>query len=154
VLSDAGKRSENPRQRVAYLREAAAVFQEKLDQPGAAADALELALPDAPQDTGLHLELAGLLETLGEWARAANVLRGCIATCCEPSPKERAILYQRLARALRSAKDLEGALAQLSVAAKLQPANPEILTDLGQVAFDAGSLDVAASAYRALLLVL
>jgi tetratricopeptide (TPR) repeat protein len=121
ILSDASTRSEDPRQRVAYLREAAAVLQDKLGQPGAAAAALELALPAAPRDTGLHVELAGLLESLGEWPRAANVLRQCIAACCEPSPKERAILYQRLARALRSASDLEGALAQLRAAARLQP---------------------------------
>jgi tetratricopeptide (TPR) repeat protein len=153
VLSDAGRRSENARQKVAFLREAAAVFKDKLDQRGAAAAALEAALSAAPRDAGLRLELAGLLEGLRQWPRAADVLRECIATSSEPSPEERANLYQRLARALMSANDLEGALAQLRVAAKLQPANPQILADLGRVALDAGSLDVAASAYRALLLV-
>jgi tetratricopeptide (TPR) repeat protein len=154
LLLDAGRHSEDSQESVASLREAAAVLQDKLDRPSAAATALELALPVAPRDTALHLELAGLLEKLEQWPRAAEVLKECIATGIEPSPNGRAILYQRLARALSAANDREGALAQLRVAARLQPANPQILTDLGRIALDAGSLDVAASAYRALLLVL
>jgi lipopolysaccharide biosynthesis regulator YciM len=154
TLSDAGRRSEAPPQKLAYLREAAEVLQDKLDQPAAAAAALEMALSAAPRDTGLQFELAGLLESLQQWPRAAAVLRDCIATCGERSPKERAILCQRLARALSGANDVEGALAQLHVAARLQPASPQILADLGRIALDGGRLDVAASAYRALLLVL
>jgi lipopolysaccharide biosynthesis regulator YciM len=153
TLSDAGLRSESPKQKVAYLREAAEVLRGKLDQPAAAAATLELALSAAPRDTELQLELARMLESLQQWPRAAEVLRECIATSGESSPKDRASLYQRLARALRGASDLEGALAQLQVAARLQPTDPQVLTDLGRLALDVSRLDVAASAYRALLLV-
>jgi tetratricopeptide (TPR) repeat protein len=153
LLLDEGRRSEDPQKKVAYLREAAAVLRDKLDQPSAAAAALELALPHASRETALHLELASLLESLKQWARAAEVLKECLALGFEASPSGRAVLYQRSARALSAANDPDGALSQLQVASRLQPANPEILADLGRIALDAGSLDVAASSYRALLLV-
>jgi tetratricopeptide (TPR) repeat protein len=153
LLLDEGRQSEDPQKRVAYLREAAAVFRDKLNQPGDGAAALELALPQAPRDATLRLELAGLLESLEQWARAAEVLKECMAEGFDTSPGGRATLHRRSARALSAANDLDGALAQLQLAARLQPASPEILADLGRVALDAGSLDVAASAYRALLLV-
>lgn len=154
LLFEEGRRNEDAPGKVAYLREAAAVFREKLDQPSAAAAALELALPHASDNGALHLELASLFESLEQWGRAAEVLKQCIAMGFESSPGGRAALYHRSARALSATNDVDGALAQLQLAARLQPANPEILADLGRIALDAGSLDVAASSYRALLLVL
>ena len=153
-LSDAGRRSEDPAQKVAFFRESAALWGEKLNQPVAAAAALESALSAAPRDAGLHLELASVLESLGEWRRAADVLKECIATCGESSAKDRALLYRRMGLALSAAGDSEGALVQLRVATGLLPANAPILADLGRVALDARHLDVAASAYRGLLLLL
>jgi tetratricopeptide (TPR) repeat protein len=154
LLWDEGQRSPNLEQKVAFLCEAAAVMQDKLDQPAAAADALELAVSAAPRDSRLHLVLAQLLESLGQWPRAAEVLKECVAIGGEASPKERGLLHQRLARALSRSSDLEGALAHLRVAAGLLPAHAPVLGDLGRVALDAGRLDVAANAYRTLLLVL
>jgi tetratricopeptide (TPR) repeat protein len=95
-----------------------------------------------------------LLENVLNRPGAAEVLKRCIAMCGGVSAKDRALLHQRLARALRRSGDREGALAHLRIAAGLQPAQTTILDDLGQVALEAGRLDVAASAYRTLLLAL
>ena len=151
-LSHAGRRSEDPAQKVAHFREAAALWKDKLDQPAAAAAALESALSVTPEDGGLRLDLATLLEGLGQWPRAAEVLRECLAKGGELSSKDRAFLCRRLGRALGAANDFEGALAQLRVASGLLPANAPILSDLGRVALEAGHLDVAAASYRGLLL--
>jgi tetratricopeptide (TPR) repeat protein len=152
MLSDEGRRSESLLQKVALLREAAAVLEDKLDQVEEAAAVLELAVAADPRDPSLRLELARLLERLGQWPRAAAALKDCIAMCGDASPKERALLHQRMARALGRSEDLEGALAHLRAAAAMQPTNPLILNDLGRVALEARLLDVAASAYRTLLL--
>jgi tetratricopeptide (TPR) repeat protein len=154
MLSDEGRRSDSPARKVAFFREAAAVLQDKLDQPADAAAALESAVDADPRDHRLRLELAQMLERLGQWPRAAAVLKDSIAVCGDACSKDRALLHQRLGCALSRSNDLEGALAQLRVAAGLQPADPLIMNDLGRIALDAGRLDVAASAYRTLLLAL
>jgi tetratricopeptide (TPR) repeat protein len=154
MLSDAGRNSDSSQKKVSLFREAAAVLADELHQPAEAAAALELAVAADPRDSALRLELAGLLEGLGQFSKAAEVLKECIAMCGDTSPKERALLHRRMALALRGSADLDGALAQLRAAVALQPVHPLVLDDLGRVALEAGCLDVAASAYRTLLLAL
>jgi tetratricopeptide (TPR) repeat protein len=154
MLSDAGRESESSERKVALFREAATVLADELHRPAEAAAVLELAVAADPRDSALRLELARLLEGLGEFSRAAAVLKECIDMGGDAPPKERALLHRRLAHALRGSQDLGGALAQLRAAVALQPAHPLVLDDLGRVALEAGCIDVAASAYRTLLLAL
>jgi len=144
----------NGASRVALLREAAAIARTKLDAPAEAADLLEVAAAADPGDAELRLELAGLLEGLGQWSRVASVLRERIALYGERRSKERALVHHRLARTLVRSGDNGGALAELRLAAKMQPAHAAILHDLGRVALDAGELDLAEQTLRALLLAL
>jgi tetratricopeptide (TPR) repeat protein len=154
TLSAQARATEHRGSRVALLREAAAIARTKLDSPAEAADLLELAAAADPGDGGLRLELAGLLEGLEQWSRAAGVLRDRIALFGERRSKERAVLHHRLAHALLSASDVAGALAELRLAAKMLPAHPAILRDLGRVALEAGEVDLAEQTFRALLLAL
>jgi tetratricopeptide (TPR) repeat protein len=154
TLSEQARATEHRESRVALLREAAAIARTKLDSSAEAADLLELAAASDPGDGGLRLELAGLLEGLEEWSRAAGVLRDRIALFGERRSKERALLHQRLAHALLRASDVAGALAELRLAVKMQPAHPAILHDLGRVALEAGQVDLAEQTFRALLLAL
>jgi tetratricopeptide (TPR) repeat protein len=140
--------------RVALLHEAATVALTKLDSPEEAAHLLELAAASDPSDGDLRLELAGLLERLEQWSRAAGVLRDRIALFGDRRSKERALLHHRLARALLRASDIADALAELRLAAKMQPAHPTILHDLGRVALETGDVDLAEQTFRALLLAL
>jgi tetratricopeptide (TPR) repeat protein len=154
TLSAQARATEHPESRVALLREAAAIARTKLDSPAEAADLLELAAASDPGDGGLRLELAGLLEGLEQWSRAAAVLRDCIALFGERRSKERALLHHRLAHALLRVSDVAGALAELRLAAKMQPSHPAILHDLGRVALEADQVDLAEQTFRALLLAL
>jgi tetratricopeptide (TPR) repeat protein len=154
TLSAQAQATEQRGARVALLREAAAITRTKLGAPTEAADLLELAATSDPSDGGLRLELAALLEGLEQWGRAAGVLRDCIALFGERRSKERALLHRRLAQALLRASDIAGALAELRLAAKMQPAHPGILHDLGRVALEADQVDLAEQTFRALLLAL
>jgi len=143
-----------PASRVALLREAAAIARTKLDAHAEAADLLEVAAAADPRDAELRVELAGLLEGLGQWSRASVVLRERIALFGERRSKERALLHHRLSRALLRAGDVDGALAELRTAAKMLPAHAAILHDLGHAALEAGQPDLAEQTFRALLLAL
>lgn len=154
TLSAQAGETEHPESRVALLREAAAIARTKLDSHAEAADLLERAAASDPADGALRLELAGLLEGLEQWTRAAGVLRDRIALFGERRSRERALLHHRLARALLRASDADGALAELRLAAKMQPAHPAILHDLGRVALEVGQVDLAEQTFRALLLAL
>jgi lipopolysaccharide biosynthesis regulator YciM len=169
TLAAQARATEHLPSRIALLREAAALARTKLDSPEEAADLLELAAASGPGDGGLHLELAGVLEGLEHWSRAAEVLRNRIALFGDRRSKERALLHHRLSRALLRASDVrrpdrrEGAdantdvasaLAELRLAAKMQPTHPAILHDLGRVALAAGEVDLAEQTLRALLLAL
>jgi predicted negative regulator of RcsB-dependent stress response len=154
TLAAQARATEHRQSRAALLREAAAIARTKLDSPEEAADFLELAVASDPGDGDLRLELAGLLEGLERWGRAAGALRDRIALFGDRRSKERALLHHRLARALLRATDLVGALAELRLAAKMQPAHPAILRDLGRVALEAGDVALAEQTLRALLLAL
>src|SRR5438093_530064 len=80
---------------------------------------LELAIAAAPRDATLRLDLAALLEQLGEPGRVADVLTEHAAVAYgERRPKERALLHHRIARALLAAERPSDALEQLKHAAK------------------------------------
>src|SRR5262249_53480176 len=68
-------------------------------------------------------------------------------------PKERAPVHYHLARLDLAAGDRARALVELDQATKIDPANPEILRALAELARDDGQLERAERSYRALLAV-
>ena len=136
----------------AWLREASDLHWHKLEEPAEAAALLQLAVSWYPSDATLRPALADVLEASGQWDEAALVLRDQVATYRDQRSKERALVHHRLAHALTRAGRADGALAELRMAAEMQPAHPAILYDLGRAALASGQLNLAESTYRALLL--
>jgi tetratricopeptide (TPR) repeat protein len=120
MLTEEARRSGDRDEKIARLREAVEVLEEKLDRP----------------------------------AEAASVMKSLLALHSEPRSLERALLHQRLARALARSNAADEAIAHLRQAAVMQPAHPLILHELGRAALEGGQLDLAASTYRTLLLAL
>ncbi|HEX8792350.1 MAG TPA: hypothetical protein VF765_15455 [Polyangiaceae bacterium] len=116
------------------------------------ADMLAAIARTSPNDAAVRLELADLLEGLGQWARAAQSLSERIALYGDQRTPERAHLHHRLAGILVRAGDRAGAFAQLRIASKMLPRHAAILHDLARAAVDLGEVDVAEQAYRALLI--
>src|SRR6185369_6022684 len=69
-------------------------------------------------------------------------------------PKERAPVHYHLARLDLAVGDRARALVELDQATRIDPANPEILRALAELARDDGQLERAERSYRALLAVL
>jgi golgin subfamily B member 1 len=154
LLAVLARRPVHPERRLAWLREASNLHWLKLDEAAEAATLLELAVSWYPQDAALRPALADVVEALGQWEKAAAVLRDQLGLYRDQRSKERALVHHRLARALVRAGGNEGALAELRLAAEMHPSNAAILYDLGRTAIAADQLDLAESTYRALLLAL
>jgi tetratricopeptide (TPR) repeat protein len=152
TLSAEVQATEDPRALAALLLEASFIRQSKLGEPEEAAALLEHALAADPSEAGIRPKLVDALEGLQQWERVIELLFEQIALFGEQRSKERALVHHRLARALARAGRAGDALAQLRIAAKMHPTHPVILRELGQLAHDAGDLDLAEKTYRALLL--
>ena len=140
--------------RHALLVEAAAVRRDRLGDAVASVRLLEQAAALSPGDGPTVLALAAALSLAGRAEDATVALRALITSYGARRPKERALAHYELARARLSAADRAGALGELDLASRIDPAHPGVLRALGELAFDDGQLDRAQRAYRALLLLL
>lgn len=104
---------------VARLREAAAVYLDRLDQPGDAAQALAQAAALAPEDLGLLVDLARCLGRAGQPDAAVATVSDALARGAA-RVEDRVSLLRLRAELL--ADDLDRALADLEAAYKLAPA--------------------------------
>jgi Flp pilus assembly protein TadD len=154
LLEAEARRARELPQKLALVREACEIEQSKLGDPEAATALLRLAVTWAPDDDGLRRWLLDALESLGRWDEAAGHLRHQLAALGERRSKDRALLHQRLARALAKAGRSAEALAELRTAADMSPGEGAILYDLARTALDVGQLDLAESTYRTLLFAL
>jgi tetratricopeptide (TPR) repeat protein len=145
---------DDARKKGALLREAASVLRSKLHRSDEATATLEQAVAADPEDSALCLELCDILEGAGQSSRVARILERFVELRRDQPSRERAVVLHRLARALIQSGDSTAALPHLRVAARLQPSHPAVLYDLGRVALSTQDLDLAASTYRTLLLVL
>jgi tetratricopeptide (TPR) repeat protein len=141
-------------QKLALVREACEVFQSKLGTPERATSLLKVAVSWAPHDEGLRRWLVDALESLGRWEEVSAILREQVEGFGEQRCRDRALVHQRLARALVRASRTAEALAELRAAADMLPGNGAILYDLARVALDTGQVDLAEATYRALLFAL
>lgn len=144
--------TDDPVALVAYAREASDVLGGKLGAPDRAVAALERAARTAPDDRDLQISLAEALGAAGKYTDARKIFEELLAEKSRRRSSERAELHRRYAAVARAGGDADMAIAQLDLAAKLDMARPSLLAMLAAVARDAGKLDQAERAYRALLL--
>ena len=154
VLIEQAKHESVVEKRHDLLVSAAEVCSTHGADPGAAVPLLEQAAALLPDDVPTSLALSHALRAVSRAAEATEVLRARIESYGTRRPKERASLHHALADTLLGMGDRAGALAELDVASRIDPAHPAVLRALGDLAFSDGQLDRAQRAYRALLLLL
>ena len=154
VLSQGADAQTDPERRLAYLREAADLYCEKLNVPERAIPVLERATALAPDDTRLRSMLAEGLRVAGRYEEAKNVLRALIEGFGRKRSPERAEFHYQLARVAASARQFDEAFAELEHATKMDLGHQAALHMLASLAQQQGDLDRAERSYRALLLLL
>ncbi len=137
---------------LAYAREAAEIYHDRLDQPGEAVPVLERAHALAPDDRKLRSMLAEGLRVAERLDEARTLLTDLIGDFGRRRSPERAGVHLQLARVAHAQGDTTQAIDQLELASKMDSANPTIMRTLAEMAREAGDLDRAERAYRALLL--
>jgi thioredoxin-like negative regulator of GroEL len=145
--------AQSPAATLPALREAADVLLRRLDAPARAVDALHRAAALAPEDRGVRTALAEALRCAGRLEEARVILDELVASFGRQRPTERAGAHYQLALIAQGRGDTEEALAQLDLASKIDMAHAGTFKLLGDLARDAGMLDRAERAYRALLMI-
>jgi len=135
------------------LREAAEIFQKRLNDPGRAVPVLEAALALGPDDRAVRAALADALRAAGQLDEARTMLDALVESYGRQRPVERAVVHLHLAQIARDLGDLPGALRQLELASAIDLTHTGIFRMLGEVARDLGQVERAERAYRALLMI-
>ena len=154
LLTDGATHAPDKATRLSRLREAADLHRNKTGTPGRAIPLLEQASDLSPDDNAVKLALADALGAAGRFDEARTQLRVLVDAFGGRRPKERAPVHYHLARLDLAVGDRARALVELDAATRIDPANPEILRTLAELARDDGQLDRAERSYRALLTVL
>lgn len=153
LLAEGAPHEPDPERRLAYVREAAQLYEEKLGQPDQAIPVLQMGVELAPGDAELKSKLALGLRVAGRLDEARAILEELASSFGRRRSPERALVHYQLAQVAHAAGDLEEAMEQLEQARKMDMSHPGILRMAGQMAREAGQLERAEKAYRALLLV-
>lgn len=154
LLTEGATHAPDKATRLSRLREAADLHRNKTGTPGRAIPLLEQASDLSPDDNAVKLALADALGAAGRFDEARTQLRVLVDAFGGRRPKERAPVHYHLARLDLAVGDRARALVELDAATRIDPANPEILRTLAELARDDGQLDRAERSYRALLTVL
>jgi len=139
---------------VAYLRDAARVWRDELDQLDDAIPLLERAVQLEPSDRQLRLSLADALRQRERYEEARILLTSLLEEFGRRRTPERARVHYQLAQIARATGNLDVALSELDLASKVDRNNLQMLKLLGEVAREKGQLEEAERAYRTLLLLL
>ncbi|HKO52522.1 MAG TPA: tetratricopeptide repeat protein [Polyangiaceae bacterium] len=142
----------SPEESVALLRKAAAIHAEQRADHGSAADALDRASKLRPDDRELLLALCDEYSASGRGKAAQDVLLKIVDSYGSKRPKELGEIHRRLAKAYLADGENQKAMDELDKAFRIEPGNVNVLTLLGQVAFDIGDYKKAQQMFRALLL--
>ena len=153
LLTDGAAHAPDKATRLSRLREAAELHTRGGD-PAAAIPLLEQASDLEPEDRAIRLSLGDALGAAQRFDEARDLLRKLIDGFAGRRPKERAPVHYHLARLDLAVGDRARALVELDQATRIDPANPEILRALAELARDDGQLERAERSYRALLAVL
>ena len=151
LLAAAAPHVDDEKTLLGYAREAAELFAE-LGSPDGAIPILEKAAQAAPKERDVRMRLGEGLLVAERYDEARELLAELVGSYGRRRNAERAGVHFLLARVERAAGDLDAALEQLELAAKMDGTRPIIQRMLGEAALQAGQLERAESAYRALLL--
>ncbi|MEA2746216.1 MAG: hypothetical protein QOI41_359, partial [Myxococcales bacterium] len=154
LLTEGATHAPDKATRLGRLREAAELHRSRTGEPASAIPLLEQASDLSPDDNAVKLALADALGAAGRFEEARTNLRTLVEAFGGRRPKERAPVHYHLARLDLAVGDRARALVELDAATRIDPANPEILRTLAELARDDGQLDRAERSYRALLTVL
>ncbi len=153
LLVDEAGRAPDLRTTLALLKEAASLHSVERGSPADAIPLLERAVELDPDDPELRLSLSAAFSGAGRLDEAADALRAQIARYGPRRPKERATIHLQLARVALAAGLRAEALSELDFGAKINPAHPDLLHELGRLSLEEGQLERAERTYRALLLI-
>lgn len=135
------------------LREAGRVFLEQAKDPQAALAPLSEVAGQNPRDHLATVYLADAYTALGRLQEAANLLDGAIgAHKGRRSPRELALLQQRMAHIANAVGDSANSLAWLAAAHESDVQNGPIAAELSETATQLGQFDLALKALRAITL--
>ncbi|MBX3213392.1 MAG: tetratricopeptide repeat protein [Labilithrix sp.] len=154
LLTEGAHHAPDKATRLARLREAAELHRARTNEPEKAIPLLEQASDLSPDDNAVKLALADALGAASRFEEARTLLRTLVEAFGGRRPKERAPVHYHLARLDLAVGDRARALVELDAATRIDPANPEILQALAELARDDGQLERAERSYRALLTVL
>lgn len=154
LLTEGATHAPDKATRLGRLREAAELHRARTGEPERAIPLLEQASDLSPEDNAVKLALADALGAASRFEEARSLLRTLVEAFGGRRPKERAPVHYHLARLDLAVGDRARALVELDAATRIDPANPEILRTLAELARDDGQLDRAERSYRALLTVL
>lgn len=154
LLTEGAQHAPDKATRLSRLREAAELHRSRTGEPERAIPLLEQAADLSPDENAVKLSLADALGAAGRYEEARTLLRTLVDAFGGRRPKERAPVHYHLARLDLALGDRARALVELDAATRIDPANPEILQTLAELARDDGQLERAERSYRALLTVL
>lgn len=137
---------------LAYAREAAEIYDTRLNTPDDAVPILERAYELDPSDKHLRSRLAEGLRVAGRLTEARELLLGLVADFGRRRSVERAAVHLQLAQVANAEGDVAEAINQLEQASSMDATNPQILKTLAETARDSDQLERAERAYRTLLL--
>jgi tetratricopeptide (TPR) repeat protein len=152
LLTDAASHLDDRDRLLAYAREAAALYT-ALGSPNRAIPILERAASEAPDDRDIRTLLAIAYRVDGRLDEAHALLTEVVESYGRRRNAERATVHHHLALVYQAQGKFADALNELEAATKMDVRNPTILATLGSLAHEAGDLDRAERALRALLLI-
>ena len=153
LVAESATRAATVEARAALLCEAAAIHVDRRDDPASAVPLLDEASALLPENGTLRRRLASALLAAGRLDEAAAALRVLLASYGTRRPKERGLVHYELARVSLAGGDRKAAVAELELALRIDPGQPEILHLQARLALEEGQLERATRTYRALLLV-
>lgn len=152
LLARDAELSQKPEEAVKLLQKAAQIQSKERADHVAAAELLERASKLRPDDREILLELCDQYSASGRGKAAAEVLQRIVDSFGTKRTKELGEIHRRLAAAYLAEGETQRALEELDKAFRIEPGNVNVLTLLGDVAFQAGDHKKAQQMYRALLL--
>lgn len=152
LLRDGATHEPDPQKRVAWLREAATLHVQELNDPEGAVPLFAEAA-QVGDSRPLRVELADALRRANRHDEAHKILDELVEWYGRRRPPERAQVHVQLAHLARARGDAKEALAQLELASSMDMGSALILRDLGSLARESGDYARAERAYRGLLLI-
>jgi tetratricopeptide (TPR) repeat protein len=142
----------DPAQALAFLREAAVIFTDRIGELDQAIPVFERLTRLDPENREVRLLLADSLLSADRRDEAQKILEALVAAYGRRRSPERAGVHFRLAKIYRAKGQVADALVALDDAANMDPGHLGILRMFADLSYESGDSQRAERAYRALLL--